>query len=216
MTKKNRQIVEILDNTYPDAKCALDFKTPYQLLIATVMSAQTTDKQVNKVNEKLFKLAPTPKTMLELGEEGVREQIKSIGFFNNKAKNIISLTIKLLEDFGEEVPGTMEELTSLDGVGRKTANVVLSNCFGVPSIAVDTHVFRVSNRLGLAKGKNPEEVEMKLQKNLDKNLWSKSHNLLIAHGRALCSARSPKCEICPLNSLCPDYKARLKMAKNKQ
>lgn len=210
MTKKNKQIIEILIKTYPDAKCELDFNSAYELLVATVLSAQTTDVRVNIVTKELFKVANTPSKMLKLGQKKLVEYIRSIGFYNVKSKNIINLSKKLIEEYDGKVPDNMEDLTSLDGVGRKTANVVLSNCFGVQAIAVDTHVFRLSKRLGFSKEEDVYMVEMDLQKKINKSLWSLSHHLLIAHGRAICKAQNPNCDKCPLTSYCKYYKYKNK------
>ncbi|BDR85583.1 endonuclease III [Clostridium tetani] len=197
-----KKVIETLGRTYPEAKCELDFKSPYELLVATILSAQCTDKRVNKVTSKLFEEYNTPEKIIELSQEELGEKIKSCGFYNNKSKNILGATQKILEKFKGKVPKTMEELMSLPGVGRKTANVVLSNAFGVPAIAVDTHVFRVSNRTGIAKGKNPDEVEMELMKNIDKDMWSITHHYLIWHGRYTCKSRKPQCEECPIAPYC--------------
>jgi len=198
-------ILDILSKTYPDAKCALEFNSPYELLIATILSAQCTDVRVNIITEELFKEYNTAQKMVTLSVDQLGEKIKSCGLYKNKSKNIIATTLMLLTDYQGEVPNTMEKLIKLPGVGRKTANVVLSNAFDVPAIAVDTHVFRVSNRLGISKGKTPEEVEKGLMENIPKELWSYSHHLLIWHGRNLCSARNPKCNECPLTQFCEFY-----------
>lgn len=200
------EVIEILKETYPDAKCELDFETPFQLLIATILSAQCTDVRVNKVTSNLFPKANSPKEMIDLGLDDLKTEIKECGLFNNKSKNIIECCNDLINKHEGEVPGSLEELTSLAGVGRKTANVVLSNAFGVPAIAVDTHVFRVSNRIGIVKAKNVDITEKQLMKKIPKNLWNLSHHLLIFHGRRICTARSPKCEICPINEHCRYYK----------
>lgn len=200
------KILGILEETYPDAECALNFNSPYELMVATILSAQCTDVRVNKVTEELYKEYNTPEKMIELTEEQLGEKIKSCGFYNNKSKNILGATKLLIEKYNGIVPSTMEQLTSLPGVGRKTANVVLSNAFGVPAIAVDTHVFRVSNRIGLASSKNVEDTEIQLMKNIPQKQWSKSHHLLIFHGRNICIARKPKCDICPINGYCDYYR----------
>lgn len=202
MKTRTKKIVEILKETYPDAKCELNYDTPLQLLVATVLSAQTTDKKVNEVTEGLFKDYPDLDAFLKITNDELEERIKQIGLYRNKAKNLILMFRQLKENFNGEVPKTMEGITSLAGAGRKTANVVLSNAFGVPSIAVDTHVFRVSNRLGLANSDNVLEVEKQLQKELPKKEWTLMHHLLIFHGRRCCIARKPKCEECPLNHIC--------------
>ncbi len=195
-------ILDLLIKTYPDVKCALNFSTPYELLVATILSAQCTDVRVNIITGELFKEYNTPAKMLELTEEELGEKIKSCGLYKNKSRNILAATVMLAAEFNGEVPDTIEELLKLPGVGRKTANVVLANAFGKPAIAVDTHVFRVSNRLGIAKGKTPEVVEKGLMKAFPEEMWGYAHHLLIAHGRNLCSARNPKCCECPLAPYC--------------
>ncbi|WP_411170004.1 endonuclease III [Clostridium sp. MB05] len=206
MKQRTKTILEILKEEYPDAKCELNHESAFQLLVATILSAQTTDKKVNEVTETLFRDYPDLDAFLKLDVEELEERIKQIGLYRSKAKNLIMMCNQLKEKFGGEVPSTMEEITSLAGAGRKTANVVLSNAFGVPSIAVDTHVFRVSNRLGLADSDNVLEVEKQLQKELPKKEWSLAHHLLIFHGRRCCIARNPKCEQCRLTKQCKYYK----------
>lgn len=202
MKKRTKEILEILKETYPDAKCELNYNSPFQLLVATILSAQTTDKKVNEVTETLFKDYPDLDSFLTLTNEDLEKRIKQIGLYRNKAKNLVLMCRQLKENFNGEVPKTMEEIMSLAGAGRKTANVVLSNAFGVPSIAVDTHVFRVSNRLALANSNNVLEVEKQLQKELPKKEWSLTHHLLIFHGRRCCTSQRPKCFECPLNHIC--------------
>ena len=202
MKARTKKIVEILKETYPDAKCELNYETPLQLLVATVLSAQTTDKKVNEVTKELFKDYPDLDAFLEITNDELEERIKQIGLYRNKSKNLILMFRQIKEKFNGEVPTTMEGITSLAGAGRKTANVVLSNAFGVPSIAVDTHVFRVSNRLGLAESDKVLEVEKQLQKELPKKEWTLMHHLLIFHGRRCCTARNPKCKECPLSHIC--------------
>ncbi|GAA0068581.1 endonuclease III [Clostridium sardiniense] len=202
MKKRTKEILEILKETYPDAHCELNHESAFQLLVATILSAQTTDKKVNEVTETLFRDYPDLDAFLTLTNEELEKRIKQIGLYRNKAKNIVLMCRQLKENFNGEVPNTMEGITSLAGAGRKTANVVLSNAFGVPSIAVDTHVFRVSNRLGLAKSDNVLEVEKQLQKELPKKEWSLAHHLLIFHGRRCCTSQRPKCFECPLNHIC--------------
>lgn len=202
MKARTKQIVEILKETYPDAKCELNYETPLQLLVATILSAQTTDKKVNEVTKELFKDYPDLEAFLTLSNEELEKRIKQIGLYRNKSKNLILMFQQVKEKFNGEVPKTMEGIMSLAGAGRKTANVVLSNAFDVPSIAVDTHVFRVSNRLKLADSENVLEVELQLQKELPKKEWTLMHHLLIFHGRRCCVARNPKCNECPLNQLC--------------
>lgn len=212
MKKRTKEILEILKEDYPDAKCELNHESPFQLLVATILSAQTTDKKVNEVTETLFRDYPDLDAFLTLDVLELEERIKQIGLYRSKAKNLIMMCNQLKQNFNGEVPKTMEEITSLAGAGRKTANVVLSNAFGVPSIAVDTHVFRVSNRLGLADSDNVLEVEKQLQKELPKKEWSLTHHLLIFHGRRCCIARNPKCEICNLTKYCKYYKEEKKKA----
>lgn len=216
MKKRTKAILDILKEDYPDAKCELNHESPFQLLVATILSAQTTDKKVNEVTETLFRDYPDLDAFLTLSVEELEERIKQIGLYRSKAKNLIMMCNQLKEKFNGEVPRTMEEITSLAGAGRKTANVVLSNAFGVPSIAVDTHVFRVSNRLGLADSDNVLEVEKQLQKELPKREWSLAHHLLIFHGRRCCVARNPKCVMCDLTNYCKYYKeVRKKEIKKK-
>lgn len=202
MKARTKKIVELLKEAYPDAKCELNFETPLQLLVATILSAQTTDKKVNEVTKDLFMEYPDLDAFLTITNEELEERIKQIGLYRNKSKNLILMFRQLKEKFNGEVPQTMDGIMSLAGAGRKTANVVLSNAFNVPSIAVDTHVFRVSNRLELANSENVLEVEMQLQKELPKKEWTLMHHLLIFHGRRCCIARKPKCEACPLSHLC--------------
>lgn len=202
---KKDEVLELLlklEEMYPDAKSGLDFKNPYELLIATILSAQTTDVQVNKVTKNLFQKYPNPQKLSEAGLEDVISTIKTIGLYRNKAKNIILTAQILVNDFSSQVPKTMEELLLLPGVGRKTANVVLSSAFSIPSIAVDTHVFRVSNRLGISNSENVLDCEKELREKIPRQWWSKSHHLLIAHGRNLCKARGPLCHECSLKAIC--------------
>ncbi|GAA0694318.1 MULTISPECIES: endonuclease III [Clostridium] len=202
--EKVNGVLNILKELYPDAKCELNYGTAFQLLVATALSAQTTDKKVNSVTETLFKEYPDADAFLTLTQEELEEKIKTIGLYRNKAKNLLKMCQQLKENFNGQVPDTMEGITSLAGAGRKTANVVLSNAFGVPAIAVDTHVFRVSNRIGLAHAKNVEDTEKQLQNNIPKEEWSLAHHLIIFHGRRCCYARKPDCENCALASYC-DY-----------
>lgn len=203
MTKKNiEQILATLECLYGQEKCGLDFNTPFELLIATILSAQCTDVRVNIVTSDLFENYNTPESILSLGEAGLLTKIKTCGLANTKAKNIILTCHRLLSEYNGVVPDQMEELITLPGVGRKTANVVLSNAYDVPAIAVDTHVFRVSNRIGLADGKTVLDVEKQLMKNIPKDQWSQAHHWLIWHGRRCCTARNPNCRGCLLHSLC--------------
>lgn len=205
MTERVQKIYELLKEEYPDVHCELNYQTPLQLLTATVLSAQTTDRQVNRVTEKLFAEHPDLDTLLELSEEELEDYIHSLGFYHTKARNLYRLFRELADRFQGEVPQTMQKLTSLPGVGRKTANVVLANAFGIPAIAVDTHVFRVSNKIGLAHASNVRETEKQLQNALDPEIWSLMHHLLIFHGRRCCSARSPQCERCVIRQYCEYY-----------
>ena len=202
MTERVQEIVNRLKAEYPDVRCELDFETPLQLLIATVLSAQTTDKQVNKVTAKLFADCPDLDSLLQLSKDEIKEYIHTLGFYNSKADHLYLLFRQLANDFNGEVPRTMEELTKLSGVGRKTANVVMSNAFGMPAIAVDTHVFRVSNRIGLAHADNVTQTEQQLMEAIDRDLWTLCHHLLIFHGRRCCSARKPNCEQCTIRTYC--------------
>jgi endonuclease-3 len=188
------------DNPAPTTE--LDYSSPYTLLVAVVLSAQATDAGVNLATRELFKRVQTPQQMIALGEEQLREQIKTIGLFNTKAKNVIALSQALVRDFGGEVPSTREELQSLPGVGRKTANVVLNTAFGEETFAVDTHVFRVANRTGLAPGKTPDQVEAKLDKQVPQPFRRDAHHWLILHGRYVCKARTPECWRCVVADLC--------------
>ena len=206
MRKNIKLIVDKLMKTYPDAKCELEYESPFQLLIATVLSAQTTDKKVNEVTLKLFKEYGTLEKFISLTEEELREKIKVIGLYKMKSKNIVALCKILVERFGGEVPKTRDELVTLPGVGRKTANVVISNCFGVQAFAVDVHVFRVANRIGLANSSTPEKTEIDLMKNIDENLWTICHHTIIFHGRRCCTARNPKCSECSVKEYCKYYK----------
>ena len=202
---KKTQIEEIFRRfslQEPEPKGELNYQNSYTLLVAVVLSAQATDTGVNKATAKLFAHADSPSKMLALGEEKVRSSIQSIGLFKNKAKNIIALSRQLLDEFGGEVPDTREELERLPGVGRKTANVVLNIAFGQPTIAVDTHLFRVGNRTGLAVGKTPLEVELRLNKVVPDKYKRHAHHWLILHGRYVCVARKPKCSICSINDFC--------------
>jgi endonuclease III len=186
----------------PSPQTELEYTNPYTLLVAVVLSAQATDLGVNLATRDLFKRVHTPQQMLELGEDAVREQIKSIGLFNTKAKNVIALSEALVRDFGGEVPSTREQLEQLPGVGRKTANVVLNVAFGQDTFAVDTHIFRVCNRTGLAPGKTPLDVEIKLDKVVPQPFRSHAHHWLILHGRYICKARKPDCWRCIISEWC--------------
>ncbi len=196
------KVLELLEQTYPDAGCALHYGTPFQLLVAVVLSAQTTDKKVNQVTGDLFRLYPTAEKMAQIPESELQERIKVIGMYRQKSKNVIALSRILVEKYGGEVPDDQDKLMELPGVGRKTANVVMSVAFGHQRIAVDTHVFRVSNRIGIASGDDVLKTENSLMENIPENMWTKTHHMLIWHGRMICDARKPKCSECPLDGVC--------------
>lgn len=207
MTKTDREkALAKLGEMYKDAKPALHYTTPYELLVAVVLSAQCTDERVNKVTAKLFEKYNTPESMLTLSQKELEKYIFSCGFYRMKAEHILSASRDILDKFNGEVPSTVESLQTLAGVGKKTANVVYSVAFGGDAIAVDTHVFRVSNRLGLAKGNTPEAVEKGLNKAIPKKDWSKAHHWLIWHGRKVCHSQRPDCENCLLKTECDYYK----------
>jgi endonuclease-3 len=197
-----REAFERFQKANPDPRGELEHLNPFTLVVAVALSAQATDAGVNKATRNLFPVADTPQKMLELGEENLREYIRTIGLYRNKAKNVIALSQKLIDEFGGEVPRSREALQSLPGVGRKTANVVLNMAFGEPTMAVDTHVFRVGNRTGLAPGKDPLEVELNLERVIPKEFMLHAHHWLILHGRYTCLARKPRCEVCLINDLC--------------
>lgn len=186
----------------PSPETELEFDNTYQLLVSVVLSAQATDVGVNKATRALFREVKTPQQMIELGEEGLKQHIKSIGLFNSKAKNVIALSEILVRDFGGEVPADRDVLTTLPGVGRKTANVVMNSAFGAETFAVDTHIFRVCNRTGLAKGKTPLAVEKQLERKVPQPFRIGAHHWLILHGRYVCKARTPECWRCPVVDLC--------------
>ncbi len=200
--EKRRQIFSLLREANPEPRTELRHDTPFELLIAVVLSAQATDRGVNKATARLFPVANTPQAILDLGEEGLKEHIQTIGLFNSKAKNIIGLCRMLLEQHGGEVPQTREQLEALPGVGRKTANVVLNTAFGQPTMAVDTHIFRVANRTGLAPGKTVRQVEDRLVRLTPREFLQDAHHWLILHGRYVCTARKPRCGACLIYDLC--------------
>ncbi len=202
--EKNARILEELARLYPDAGPELHFGNPYETLVATILSAQCTDARVNMVTPRVFADFPTVEAMANTEPETLYPYVRSCGF-KSKAVNIVMAARKIMRDFGGEVPSTMEALTSLPGVGRKTANVVMAFAFGKNAIPVDTHVFRVSNRLGLARADTPEGVEKQLQQAIPEESWSKAHHYLIYHGRRVCHSRKPDCETCTLRSLCSLY-----------
>lgn len=199
--KKVKAIIDKLSGIFTD-KPALKFTTPYELLVAVILSAQCTDERVNRVTEKLFKVANTPKAIVDLGVEGLKEYIFSCGLYKTKAEHIISASIDILEKFSGQVPSDLQSLQTLAGVGRKTANVVYSVAFGGSAIAVDTHVFRVSNRIGIVNENNVLKTEKALMKAIDKSDWSRSHHYLIYLGRSYCKAQNPNCNDCPIKDYC--------------
>ena len=207
MKKRTRQILDILDEQYgTEYRCYLNYETPWQLLIATMLSAQCTDARVNIVTESLFKKYPSASAFASADLKELEQDIKPTGFYHNKAKNIISCMKDIVDKYDGEVPKSLEELTSLAGVGRKTANVIRGNIYHEPSVVVDTHVKRISNRLGLTKNQDPEKIEQDLMKELHKDHWILYNIQIITFGRTICTARSPRCEECFLQKYCKEYK----------
>ena len=203
-TERLMKIIGVLEAEYPKAKTALHYSSPLEILVATILSAQCTDKRVNIVTKSLFKKYRTVKDYANADLAELEQDIRSTGFYRNKAKNIKNAARMLVETFGSQVPQTMEELIELPGVARKTANIVLSNAYGViVGIAVDTHVHRLSKRLGLTENTNPNKIEKDLMQMVPKSHWKSITNLLISHGRAVCAARKPRCDVCSLNKICP-------------
>jgi endonuclease-3 len=214
---KMRHILDVIADMFPDAHCELNHRNPFELTIAVLLSAQCTDETVNKVTATLFEKYRTPQDYLNVPLEELEQDIRRIGLFRNKAANIQKLCRMLIDRFGGEVPRDHESLTELPGVGRKTANVVVSNAFGVPAIAVDTHVERVSKRLGIAKADDSVlEVEKKLMKLVPRDEWTITHHRLIFFGRYHCKAQNPKCDVCALLDVCPEGKKRMKAAQRPQ
>lgn len=199
------QMLEVLAQSYENTTTALNYSTPFELLIAVILSAQCTDTRVNIITARLFAEYNTPAQILELTQSQLEQHIRDCGLFRSKAKNILETCRILCHEYKGEVPASFEELIKLPGVGRKTANVIISQLFDIPAIAVDTHVFRVSNRLKLAVGETPLEVEQGLMKAIPREKWSEAHHWLIWHGRLVCKARVPACEKCPLAHLCPSF-----------
>lgn len=206
--QKINEIFERFAINKPNPKIELEYTSPFTLLVAVVLSAQSTDKGVNRVTPSLFEVANTPEDMVNLGEEKLKEYVKTIGLYNAKSKNIIALSKMLIEDFNSEVPEDFELLQKLPGVGRKSANVVLNSIWNHPVMAVDTHVFRVSNRIGLCKAKNPLQTELALQKVVPEKWKERAHHWLVLHGRYVCKARKPECSKCLINDVC-EYKGKL-------
>ena len=214
MTEKERKqkILAGLEAAWPDARAELHFTNPYETLVATILSAQCTDQQVNRVTPAVFARYPDVRTMAAAREEDLYPMVKSCGF-KSKAGNIIAACRKITEEYGGEVPDTLEKLTSLPGVGRKTANVVLSNAFDIPAFAVDTHVFRVSNRLGLCKADTVEETERQMTRLIPREKWGRAHHWLIWHGRRVCKAQRPQCAECTLREWCAEYRRKSREKK---
>lgn len=202
MASKSKMVYELLAEEYPYARCGLNYVTPFQLLISTILSAQATDRSVNKVTDELFIQYPDVDSFMQLTQEEIENKIRKIGLYKNKAKSIYNLVRQLKEKFKGEVPRTMEELMSLPGVGRKTASVVLVEAFNIPQFPVDTHVFRVTRRIGIATSDTPDKVSDEIMKKLPKKYYHFMHHLLITHGREVCSAQNPKCEDCCLKAIC--------------
>jgi endonuclease-3 len=200
--KRAKEITAILYKTYPEATCSLDYKEPLQLLIATILAAQCTDVRVNIVTKELFSKYTSVYDYANANPEELEQDIKSTGFYRNKAKNIIGCCKKLIKDFEGKVPNNMPDLLSLPGVGRKTANVVLGNIFGIPGVIVDTHCKRLSNRMGFTDKEDPEKIEHELMEVLPQKDWTTFSNCLVYHGRAICDARKPRCEQCPVAQYC--------------
>jgi len=209
--EKKRQALAVLEEMYPEAKAELVFSNPYEMLVATILSAQCTDRQVNKVTPAVFKRYPDPRAMADAREEDLYPMVKSCGF-KTKAANIIAACRIIRDEYEGQVPDTMEDLTRLPGVGRKTANVVLYNAFGIPAFAVDTHVFRVSNRIGLCRADTVEETERQMTRLIPREKWGNAHHWLIWHGRRVCRAQHPLCGECGLCGLCESAQANQKPA----
>ena len=207
--KALRKLQDALEAAYPDARCALDHGDPYQLVVATILSAQCTDARVNLTTPALFRRYPDPASLAAAELPELEELIRSTGFFRNKARNLKGLGLALMERHGGQVPSDAKALAALPGVGQKTANVVLANAFGIPALAVDTHIFRVARRLGLSQASTPEKVEADLCAHFPKSDWIALHHQLIWHGRKICDARKPRCEACPLGPLCPTGQGRM-------
>ncbi len=205
MTKAEK-VYELLKVDYPDAKCGLDYGTPFQLLVSTMLSAQATDKSVNIVTKGIYSEYPDLESFLTLTQEEIEQKIKKIGLYKNKSKNIYQMCHELKDKYNGEVPRRMEDLLSLPGVGRKTASVVLIEAFGIPAFPVDTHVFRLTRRIGLAGGSTADKVSDEMTKKLPKYKWHLMHHLLITHGRETCIAQNPRCEVCSLKDICNYYK----------
>lgn len=210
MTVQRKEIIDKINKMYKDAECELIFNSNYELLVAVILSAQCTDKRVNIVTHELFKEYNTPQKMISLSQAELEQKIHACGFFHNKAKHILECSRELVEKFSGEVPSNKEELKSLAGVGEKTANVVLATAFKIPAIAVDTHVFRVSNRLGIANASTVQKVQKQLEKRIPKELWASSHYAFVLHGRYVCKSQRPNCDGCELAKMCKYNKIKNK------
>jgi endonuclease-3 len=210
MKTQQLEVIDKINSLYENAECELKFSSNYELLVAVILSAQCTDKRVNIVTAELFKEYNTPEKMIRLSQAELEQKIHACGFFRNKAKHILECSKELIEKYNGEVPSNKKLLKSLAGVGEKTANVVLATAFKIPAIAVDTHVFRVSNRLGLAKAFTVEKTQKQLERKIPKNLWSSSHYALVLHGRYVCKSQRPNCKECLLKNLCKYYRQNKK------
>ena len=208
MKERTQKIIAILSEEFPNPKSELHFTSPFELLVAVILSAQCTDKRVNQVTEQLFQVANTPEKMLELSDATLEQLIYSCGFYKHKAKFLKQASYDIVHKFHGQVPETVEELRTLSGVGRKTANVVYAVWFGGQAIAVDTHVFRVSNRLGLAHAKNVTDTETQLMQEIDRELWSDCHHYILLHGRYVCKSQNPHCNECKLTEYCEYYRTK--------
>ncbi len=204
--KKYDEIIDRIISLYTGTKCELEYENPYQLLVAVILSAQCTDKRVNEVTKELFKVIKTPQDMMKFGIDNLKKSIYSCGFYNNKAKNIMEASADLIDKYNGEVPADFDKLISLAGVGEKTASVVLSTAFNMPAFAVDTHVFRLSKRLGLADEKTAHDTMVTLKSRISKDRWSDGHFALVLHGRYCCYARNPNCAECKIKDCCEFYK----------
>lgn len=205
MAKNVDKLLELLAQAYPEARTELHFRSPFELLVATILSAQTTDRQVNRVTPLLFQHYPTPHALAAADPEDVAKDIAGVGLNRTKARYLVAAARKLVSDFRGSVPDSLDSLLTLPGVGRKTAKVVLANAFSRPALAVDTHVFRVARRLGLSEGRTPEEVERDLEAKIPSTQWIVTHHRLIQHGRRVCRARNPRCSECPLATQCTAF-----------
>ena len=210
MKSQRLDIINKINSMYENAECELNFSSNYELLIAVILSAQCTDKRVNIVTSELFKEYNTPEKMITLSQAELEQKIHACGFFHNKAKHILECSKDIVEKFGGEVPSDKKKLKMLAGVGEKTANVVLATAFKIPAIAVDTHVFRVSNRLGIANANTVKKTQKQLEKHIPKEMWASSHYALVLHGRYVCKSQKPNCANCELNNLCKFYKTKKK------